>query len=71
VLHNARRHGIPVRGVDPYSSGAWFDGWRETGPPRRGSAAPVGVEARTWLLDVGWRRHGLLGIDETPRARAA
>ena len=71
VLHNARRHGIPVRGVDPYSSGAWFDGWRETGPPLRGSREPVGVEARTWLLDVGWRRRGLLGIDESPKARAA
>jgi len=69
VLSNARRHGL-VRGrtgeawVDPYSSAAAFDGWR--GPiaaPR--SAVPV-ARARTWLLSVGWRRHGLLDPSTTP-----
>jgi REP element-mobilizing transposase RayT len=63
VLSNARRHGL-VRGrtstmwVDPYSSGAVFDGWRTkvTGPAFHLPAA----KARTWLLSVGWRRHGLL-----------
>ena len=43
----------------------WFDGWREavaTVP----AAAPV-LRARTWLAAVGWRRHGLVGIDERPR----
>ena len=28
-------------------------------------ARPV-ASARTWLLHVGWRRHGLLGVDELP-----
>jgi REP element-mobilizing transposase RayT len=71
VLHNARKHGIPVRGVVPYSSGAWFDGWKERGPPLRGSREPVGVQARTWLLNVGWKWHGRISIHETPAARAA
>jgi len=30
VLQNARKHGIPLTGVDACSSGAWFDGWRQT-----------------------------------------
>jgi REP element-mobilizing transposase RayT len=29
VLQNARKHGIAIRGPDAYSSGPWFDGWRE------------------------------------------
>jgi REP element-mobilizing transposase RayT len=29
VLQNARKHGIATGGPDPYSSGPWFDGWRE------------------------------------------
>jgi REP element-mobilizing transposase RayT len=65
VLHNARRHGVRVLGIDVYSSGPWFDGWVEAcTPPAR--AAP-GVWARTWLLREGWRRHGRIGFDERPR----
>ena len=64
VLQNARHHGLRLLGIDPCSSGPWFDGWRqglvlETGGPAAG--------ARTWLLRVGWRRHGLIGIHESPR----
>src|SRR5213594_1910824 len=65
VLLNRRKHCEGERGLDPCSSAPWFDGWREavaTVPP----AAPV-VRARTWLAAVGWRRHGLLRIDEQPR----
>ena len=57
VLHNARKHGVRLIGaIDPFSSGAWFDGWsgRSTVGDRD---APV-VEARTWLLRIGWRRRG-------------
>jgi REP element-mobilizing transposase RayT len=67
VLNNARRHGIrlPADAPDPCSSGAWFDGWRERiaalAPDARATTA-----ARTWLLSLGWRRHGLLGLAETP-----
>ena len=58
VLHNARRHG-------PYSSGRWFDGWREGFAQRTdGIGWPVAL-ARTWLLSVGWRRHGRIGLEET------
>ena len=64
VLHNARHHGLRLLGVDPYSTGPWFDGWRQ-GIVLEGQG-PV-VEATTWLLRVGWRRHGLLGIQESPR----
>ncbi|MEW6074418.1 MAG: transposase, partial [Planctomycetota bacterium] len=27
VLRNAARHGVAREGLDPYSSGRWFDGW--------------------------------------------
>jgi REP element-mobilizing transposase RayT len=63
VLQNARHHGLRLLGVDPYSSGPWFDGWKQRlvlasdGPAAR---------ARTWLLREGWRRHGLVGIQESP-----
>ena len=63
VLQNARHHGLRLLGVDPYSSGPWFDGWRqgivlaEPGP---------GARAWTWLLRQGWRKHGLIGIEESP-----
>ncbi|MBK7643330.1 MAG: transposase [Planctomycetes bacterium] len=29
VLHNSRKHGIHSKGIDPCSSGLWFDGWAE------------------------------------------
>jgi REP element-mobilizing transposase RayT len=72
VLNNGHRHAVaagrrPPEEVDPYSSGPWFDGWRE--PVDRGTAPRVSVPARTWLLRTGWRRHGLLGVGELPGAR--
>ena len=74
VLQNARRHGERLdpqwHGMDPFSSAWWFDGWKDNGwreglvpPEMRTVAAP-----ETWLLRVGWRRHGLLAIDEVPPA---
>lgn len=63
VLHNARRHGLRIPGVDRCSSGPWFDGWMTRIAPPAGS--PV-ARARTWLLCEGWRRHGLIGLTETP-----
>ena len=65
VLRNRQKHCAGERGLDPCSSALWFDGWREPVAPV-GAAAPV-VRARTWLAAVGWRRHGLLEIDERPR----
>lgn len=68
VLNNARKHELRVEGIDPYSSGAAFDGWRERGAGRLvlGRALPV-ARARSWLLTVGWRRHGLVSVGEVPR----
>jgi hypothetical protein len=85
VLANFRKHATrPARaGLDPYSSAAWFDGWREwspaTGMPPpwtetdRGDWMgcvdddPKNLRPRTWLAALGWRRHGRLGIAEAPK----
>ncbi len=74
VLQNARRHRVHVdptyHGMDPFSSAWWFDGWADDrwreglGPPDLRTVA----EPQTWLLREGWRRHGLIAIDETPSA---
>lgn len=63
VLQNARHHGLRLLGVDPFSSGRWFDGWRQGRILAPGTPC---VSARTWLLHEGWRRHGLIGIEENP-----
>ena len=74
VLTNATRHGTWQRGrrgpvLDPYTSGAWFDGWRGGLPAGRGSRrqpeAPHPVcPPRSWLARIGWRRHGLIEVPE-------
>ncbi len=70
VLQNAKKHGRKLKGlIDAFSSARWFDGWRErlhfTGPEP--SPAPIAA-ARTWLLDQGWRKHGLISASEAPRS---
>jgi len=80
VINNFRRHAA-VTGrrvdrdwVDPCSSWAWFDGWRDltrahVALARETRAGPKPVsEARGWLLRVGWRRRGLVRVDEVPCA---
>jgi hypothetical protein len=65
VLLNWRKHNPSVRGwVDHFSSGAWFHGWTAL-PIAPSGVCPV-VEPRTWLLLIGWRRHGLLRRGEKP-----
>ncbi len=65
VLLNFRKHLRAAPGVDPRSSGAWFDGWSHA-PPMPEQASPV-TAARTWLGAVGWRRAGgPIDIDEAP-----
>jgi hypothetical protein len=75
VLLNARRHLAKMRGVltgrahlDGASSARWFDGWRpEAASHPSESKTPCEVaRPRTWLLSVGWRRHGLLDPAESP-----
>jgi len=71
LQHHARQWGRPVAEavLDPYASGRWFDGWRgglRDGGPGASSgggltgAGPPVARAHTWLLRIGWRRHGLL-----------
>ncbi len=66
VLQNWMKHGPGRgRGHDPCSSARWFDGWSlrpPTSPDPPSVAAP-----RTWLVTLGWRRHGLLRGEERPR----
>jgi REP element-mobilizing transposase RayT len=75
VLLNARRHAATARKtlsnvavqLDPASSGRWFDGWLRRVPEEGTARAPAAVaRARTWLLRVGWRRHGLLDPADVP-----
>lgn len=70
--HHDRQQGRLIGGLDPLTSWAYFDGWAKselqqqsvpTGPP------PV-TAARTWLLRSGWRRHGLLRVDDRAAAVA-
>jgi REP element-mobilizing transposase RayT len=73
VLQNARKHAAAGRevdvpqAIDVYSSAPWFDGFRETLRIRNLEAVirPV-ADARTWMLTIGWRRHGLLSVHELP-----
>jgi putative transposase len=56
VLLNFCKHLRADPGVDPRSSGPWFDGWLQ---PSVSSSRPRVVAApRTWLASVGWRRAG-------------
>jgi hypothetical protein len=57
------------RAIDPCSSAAWFDGFRE-GPAAPEEPSPT-WKARTWLASAGWRRHGLVGLLERPKVAAA
>jgi REP element-mobilizing transposase RayT len=74
VLLNARRHlaklgrWVDPRGrIDPASSGRWFDGWRHR--PPAASDVPAVARPRSWLLGIGWRRVGLVGIAEIPGSK--
>ncbi len=72
VLNNALKHGVRFTGIDPFSSGRWFDGWKARKGRRLDEAearlVPV-AEPHTWLLETGWRQHGLLRVGEAPASR--
>ena len=80
VLHNARKHRASLAWIDPCSSAAWFDGFRHdeltaiASADARAITTAAGARptaaARTWLAAIGWRRRGLLGLGESPRAPA-
>ena len=75
VFGNGKKHATEGREVtvpqamDTFTSAPWFDGCRETIRVRSLEVIvrPV-TAARTWLLTIGWRRHGLLSVHETPAA---
>jgi hypothetical protein len=77
VLNNARKHAAEGRmvrvaqAIDVFTSAPWFDGWKEPITVRGLEAVvrPV-APSRTWLLSVGWRRHGLLNAAEAAAGRA-
>ena len=65
------KRGKTLKGVDPYSSQHWFDGWAHLGrkarpppPPLQPAARDPVTAPRSWLLSKGWRRHGLIRTDE-------
>ena len=67
VLLNFRKRLHAAAAVDPRSSGAWFEGWRDRTRLAR-EASPV-APPRTWLAAVGWRRAGgAIALDEHPGA---
>lgn len=78
VLNNWRRHNEDERtraaheaAIDPYSTARQFDGWEE----RASAVMPPGFQTfdalevappRTWLLRVGWEKHGKVSAFATP-----
>lgn len=74
VLRNCAKHPEPrpdfgtiaQSGLDPCSSAWWFTGWTEA-PPATDRPAPVAAP-RTWLLTIGWRKHGTIDRHERPAA---
>ena len=70
------KQGVRIGGIDTYSSGVFFDGWADSHAralPREGPAPeriPV-TAAKSWLLRVGWRRHGLVRTTERAPKTAA
>ncbi len=83
VLNNWRKHREDAHDfartwrVDPYSTGIFFDGWKEREHalvymPYRDEYQPLVVYLpKTWLLCEGWRRHGLIPFDFVPSAAPA
>lgn len=73
VLNNWRRHREDTNDalVDKFSSGIRFNGWSERSG-RGPWATPAGYEPlavsdpQSWLLRVGWRKHGLVSVYERP-----
>jgi REP element-mobilizing transposase RayT len=65
VLLNFRKHLRAEAGVDPRSSGQWFDGWAEA--PLSSVWPRLVALPRTWLASAGWRRAGgPIATDEGP-----
>ena len=68
VLQNWAKHG-PGGDYDPRSSAPWFDGWTRLPEPTPGPC--LVARPQTWLVRVGWRRHGLLRPGERPHRQVS
>ena len=78
VLNNWRKHqqdrGVRARTwlVDPFSSGCSFAGWKQLEHATVMWRVPATYDAmavwlpKTWLLQSGWRRYGLIDCHEVP-----
>ena len=74
VLNNWRRHrenettvGAQNAILDPYSTAVLFTGWRGKRFAIPATYEPLPVsDATTWLLNVGWRKHGEIDPLEPP-----
>ena len=75
ILHNHRKHGVSLAWLDACSSALEFDGWRRdvlldvarvARARPRDAVSSAAAPAKTWLASIGWRRSGLLGLDESP-----
>ena len=73
VLHNAELAGQGLdrrwRGIDPFTSAWYFDGWTDDSFRRRASqpeGPPPVAPARTRLLSSDWRDRGLIKPGERP-----
>ena len=80
VLGNFRKHQVRTNAIlDVYSSAPYFTGFvefplgapiQESGCSFPAALAPPGecavVPARSWLLSIGWKRHGSLSLSEGP-----
>jgi REP element-mobilizing transposase RayT len=67
VIMNRKKHASNAPDLDPCSSAWSFGGWKvppSMGPPEQ---EPVVEPAATWLLRVGWKRHGLITLSEGPK----
>jgi REP element-mobilizing transposase RayT len=71
VLNNWLRHGEhrnhPTWTTDACSSAELFDGWNGTPMSCLPDDEPIPVaEPQFWLIRIGWKRHGLIGLREVP-----
>jgi len=72
VLNNWRHHGYDRSTdalVDRYSSAVRFDGWKDVASfaiPKDYDPLPV-ARPQTWLLRVGWRKHGEISTSFVPK----
>jgi REP-associated tyrosine transposase len=73
VLQNGKKHAAEGREVhvptviDTFTSAPWFDGFRERVTVRGlDKIERPTTDARSWMLTIGWRRHGLLSVHDLP-----